>query len=163
MRPPHETRIKPKYSGRVQPTGTSPDACILGTKKISPRFNDQSCCSGVYRCWTIRLTGSNSPPWASFVVLATLAHPISFRSVALSYSLTQWGVLGHPSPGAPLQRNRTSSPLCFCLTVIRRCLRQQPITFRDKNMSPLGSTISPAAQGHIDAGPYALLVPTCIA
>eukprot|EP00955_Chlamydomonas_euryale_P022499 237733-Chlamydomonas_euryale.AAC.5 len=32
--------------------------------------------------------------------------------------------------------------------------------FRDKKRSPLGLTIVPAAQGYIDAGPYALLVLT---
>eukprot|EP00955_Chlamydomonas_euryale_P097122 365053-Chlamydomonas_euryale.AAC.6 len=29
-------------------------------EKVSPGFNNQSCCSGVYRCWTIRLTGTNT-------------------------------------------------------------------------------------------------------
>eukprot|EP00955_Chlamydomonas_euryale_P045275 353108-Chlamydomonas_euryale.AAC.7 len=32
--------------------------------------------------------------------------------------------------------------------------------FRDKKRSPSRSTTSPAAQGYIDAGPHALLVPT---
>eukprot|EP00955_Chlamydomonas_euryale_P035838 350252-Chlamydomonas_euryale.AAC.1 len=35
-----------------------------------------------------------------------------------------------------------------------------PTSVRDKKRSPPGSTTSPAAQGYIDAGPHALLVPT---
>eukprot|EP00955_Chlamydomonas_euryale_P115257 366337-Chlamydomonas_euryale.AAC.13 len=35
--------------------------CIFrDEEKVSPGFNYQSYCSGVNRCWTMRLTGTNS-------------------------------------------------------------------------------------------------------
>eukprot|EP00955_Chlamydomonas_euryale_P069907 360622-Chlamydomonas_euryale.AAC.13 len=47
-----------------------------------------------------------------------------------------------------------------CMLDFKICKDPTTRVYRDKKRSPPDSTTSPAAQGYIDAGPYASLVPT---
>eukprot|EP00955_Chlamydomonas_euryale_P112787 366161-Chlamydomonas_euryale.AAC.5 len=96
-------------------------------EKVSPGFNHQSCCSGVYRCWTIRLTGTN-------IVLGEGTPPLQWKQracvrcapCACACDAWEQGRVGAVQAGAHMQQVGAGACRSCAGRQVRTCSRWEP-------------------------------------